>query len=362
MNGQRLRIHVISETAFFMKGQGVHTAFLDCIAILKAGNDVECIVNQEGWGDILHAHSYGPYFFLKGLRRRYRGRKILTVHVIPDSIRGSLPAWHLLMPFVRWYFRIVYSFADYCIAISPMVEEAIRSLDVRTPIVRIDNPIRAGKYLPEAGKREAGRKLLNVDGDAFVVLGVGQLEARKGVEDFLEIAGKLPHLAFIWVGGRPFGPLTEGVAGLDRRIAAATAANPRLKLAGSFPLEQMPLIYNAADILLFPSFQENSPLVPIEAAAAGLPVIFRALPEYVKLYRCPYLKAKTTDEFADLIHKIHDDTLFQVEAIGMSGNLMRQFDENEIRRQLVSLYRKVLQENPLQPAQQERPVRAALPA
>jgi 1,2-diacylglycerol-3-alpha-glucose alpha-1,2-galactosyltransferase len=243
-----------------------------------------------------------------------------------------------------------------------MVEEAIRSLDVRTPIVRIDNPIRAGKYLPEAGKREAGRKLLNVDGDAFVVLGVGQLEARKGVEDFLEIAGKLPHLAFIWVGGRPFGPLTEGVAGLDRRIAAATAANPRLKLAGSFPLEQMPLIYNAADILLFPSFQENSPLVPIEAAAAGLPVIFRALPEYVKLYRCPYLKAKTTDEFADLIHKIHDDTLFQVEAIGMSGNLMRQFDENEIRRQLVSLYRKVLQENPLQPAQQERPVRAALPA
>jgi len=36
-----------------------------------------------------------------------------------------------------------------------------------------------------------------------------------------------------------------------------------------FPLEKMPLLYNAADMLLFPSYQENCPLVPIEAAAAG---------------------------------------------------------------------------------------------
>ena len=133
MSAPRLRIHVISETEYIMKGQGVHTAFIDCVDILKSGSDVDCVVNQEGWGDVLHAHSYGPYFFWKGLRRRYRGKKILTVHVIPDSIKGSLPAWRLLMPFVRWYFRLVYSFADHCIAISPMVEEAIASLKSKDP-------------------------------------------------------------------------------------------------------------------------------------------------------------------------------------------------------------------------------------
>ena len=51
-----------------------------------------------------------PIFSGKALGNRYRGRKILTVHVIPDSIKGSLPAWRLFMPFVRWYFRRVYSF------------------------------------------------------------------------------------------------------------------------------------------------------------------------------------------------------------------------------------------------------------
>ena len=330
-----------------MKGQGVHTAFIDCVDIVKAGGDVDCVVNQEGWGDVLHAHSYGPYFFWKGLRRRYRGRKILTVHVIPDSIKGSLPAWRLLMPFVRWYFRHVYTFADVCIAISPMVEEAIRSLNVTTPIVRINNPVRAGKFRPGAEKRAAGRRLLNVPESAFVVLGVGQIEARKGIEDFLEIAGRFPRFTFIWTGGRPFGPLTEGVARFNRLIASAKTANPRLQLPGCFPLDQMPLIYNAADILLFPSYQENSPLVPIEAAAADLPVLFRDLPEYDRLYHYPYLKAKSVEQFAGMIEKIAADQNFRSEAITMSRNLIKQFDRDEIRKQLVGLYKEVIEKHPL---------------
>jgi 1,2-diacylglycerol-3-alpha-glucose alpha-1,2-galactosyltransferase len=348
MNEPRLRIHVISETEYVMKGQGVHTAFLDCVDLLKRGGDVECVVNQEGWGDVLHTHSYGPYFFWKGLRRRYRGRKIITVHVIPDSIKGSLPAWRMFMPLARWYFRRVYSFADVCIAISPMVEEAIRSLNVKTPVVRINNPVRAEKFHPTARKRAAGRRLLNVSENAFVVLGVGQLEARKGVEDFLTIAGKFPQFTFIWVGGRPFGPLTEGVTRLNHRIATAQAANPRIKFAGCYPLKQIPLIYNAADLLLFPSFQENSPLVPIEAAAAGLPVIYRDLPEYARLYRYPYLKAKSIEGFADVIKKITLDQNFRREAIMISRNLLRQFDKDKIRSQLLSLYREVIEKHPRQ--------------
>jgi 1,2-diacylglycerol-3-alpha-glucose alpha-1,2-galactosyltransferase len=229
-----------------------------------------------------------------------------------------------------------------------MVEEAIRSLKVTTPIIRINNPINAATYRPAAKKREAGRQLLNTAGDAVVVLGVGQIEPRKGVEDFLDIAGKLPQLSFIWVGGRPFGPLTEGVTGLDRKIASAMAVNPQLKFAGTFPLEQMPLIYNAADLLLFPSLQENSPMVPIEAAAAGLPVIFRDLPEYKKLYLNSYLSANSTDSFAELIRKIQNDRKFRGQALTMSEKLIGQFDKIEIRRQLLSLYREVLEEHPLQ--------------
>jgi 1,2-diacylglycerol-3-alpha-glucose alpha-1,2-galactosyltransferase len=334
----KLRIHVISDTAYIMQGQGVHTAFVDCVDLLKSRDDVEVIVNQEGWGDVMHAHTYSPYYFWKG--RKYGGRRVFTVHVIPDSIKGSLPAWKLFMPAVRWYFRRVYSFANVCIAISPMVEEAIRDLRADTRIVRIYNPIHEEKFSPTVEKRQTGRMLLGLSDREFMVLGVGQLESRKGVGDFLEIASACPELTFVWVGGRPFGMMTEGIAKLNRSI---TAAGINVKFPGLFPLEKMPLLYNAADMLLFPSYQENCPLVPIEAAATGLPVIYRELPEYAQLYENPYLKAKDTAEFIAMTKRLAGDAEFRAKAKAVSKRLLRQFNKDEIRKRLLALYREVLQ-------------------
>lgn len=333
---KKFRVHVVSETEYMMKGQGVHTAFVDCVALLKSQDDLEVLVNQQGWGDVMHAHTYGPYFFWKG--RRYPGRRIYTVHVIPDSIKGSLPAWRLLMPFVRWYFKRVYAYATVCIAISPMVEEAIRALNAETPIVRIFNPIDTEKFAASPARRAQGRKLLGLPKDAFVVLGVGQLQSRKGVEDFLDVAAACPEYTFVWAGGRPFGVMTEGIVKLNRRMAAA---GPQVKFPGLFDLEKMPLIYNAADLLLFPSFQENCPLVPVEAAAAGLPVIYRDLPEYVRLYQAPYLKAKNTDEFIALTRRMAGEASFRRQGQRLSKNILSQFERQRIRQCLVSLYRDV---------------------
>jgi 1,2-diacylglycerol-3-alpha-glucose alpha-1,2-galactosyltransferase len=335
---KRPRIHVISETAFFIQGQGVHTAFLDCVNLLEQDTDVEVLVNGAGWGDLMHAHTYGPYYFWKG--RRYRGRRVFTAHVIPDSIKGSLPLWPLFMPFVRWYLRQVYSYADVCIAISPMVKKAIRELKANTRIVQIYNPIDVDRFFPSLELRAVTRKRLGFSQDAFVVLGVGQLEGRKGVEDFLAISKACPHMHFVWVGGRPFGVMTEGVARLNRQIKAAEG---HIRFLGLLPLEDMPAIYNAADLFLFPSYQENCPLAPLEAAASGLPVIYRDIPEYIDLYNNPYLKAKDTEEFITLTKRMAGDKAFYTEGRLISSRLLTQFDKKTIRGQLLRLYQEVFE-------------------
>jgi len=335
---KRPRIHVISETAFFIQGQGVHTAFLDCVNLLRQDADVEVLVNETGWGDLMHAHTYGPYYFWKG--RRYRGRRVFTAHVIPDSIKGSLPLWPIFMPFVRWYLRQVYSYADVCIAISPMVKKAISGLKANTRIVQIYNPIDTDRFSPSLELRAATRKKLGFSKDAFVVLGVGQLERRKGVEDFLAISEACSHMHFVWAGGRPFGIMTEGVARLNKQIRSAEG---RVKFLGLLPLEDMPAIYNAADLFLFPSYQENCPLAPLEAAASGLPVIYRDIPEYVDLYNNPYLKAKDTEEFIALTKRMASDKAFYAEGRLISSRLLTQFDKKTIRGQLLGLYKEILE-------------------
>lgn len=328
-----MKIHIASETQYMVKGNGVHTAFIDHVELLKSKNDIEIAVNNEGRGDIFHCHTYGPYYFLKGLG--YKNKRIHTVHVIPDSIKGSLPMWQVFMPFVNWYLKQVYSYASVCIAISPMVEEAIKQSGAKTEIVRIFNPININKWIRTPENRKKGREILGLSDDDFVVLGVGQLQARKGVEDFMDVAEALPQAKFVWAGGRPFKAMTEGIARIDARI---NSAGSNIQFTGMLDLELMPLIYAAADAMLFTSYQENCPLAPVEAAASGMPVVYRDIHEYKSLYDYTYLKAANTEQFIEITKQLIEDKIFYNAGLSISKQLITQFDKERIREKLVSLY------------------------
>lgn len=329
-----MKINVCSETPMLhIRSEGVHTSFIDCIDLLREKKDVEVCVNNESTGDVMHSHTYGPYFFWRGLK--YKGRRVHTVHVIPDSIKGSIPAWKFLMPITRWYFKKVFSYADICIAISPMVEKVIKDLGAKTKIVRINNPIDIDKWRRTPQLRKKGRQLLNLKEEDFCVLGVGQMENRKGCKDFIEIGEQIPNAQFRWVGGRPFGIFTDGIRKLNKCISE-TSAN--VKFAGIYNHDDMPAIYAAADLFLFPSYQENCPLAPIEAAASGIPVVYRNLPEYEMLYKNKYLKAENNEVFIALTKMLMKNKEEYERGIEISGKLITQFERNEIRKDLMALY------------------------
>ena len=331
-----LKVHIVSETAWVAKGQGVHTAFLNLIELLGEKDDIEVVINGEGWGDVFHSHTYGPYYFWKGIR--YKGCRIHTVHVIPDSIKGSLPMWKNLLPLAKSYFKMAFSYADILIALSPMVERAIKELGVKTPIVKIYNPILVEHWRRTTENRRKGRELLGIGENELIILGVGQLQERKGVEDFIDIGKAIPDAKFVWVGGRPFGVFTEGINRINNGIEGAPE---NVSFAGMFDLQDMPSIYAAADIFLFPSYQENCPLAPLEAAASQMPVIYRDLKEYALLYDNPYLKAANNEDFISLTKKLIKDKDFYSGALKISACLLKQFDKNKIRADIVDLYHKV---------------------
>jgi 1,2-diacylglycerol-3-alpha-glucose alpha-1,2-galactosyltransferase len=244
----------------------------------------------------------------------------------------------LVLPFAKLYFKKVFNHADVCIAISPMVEKNLRELGVTSKIISIGNPVDLDKWHPDKEKKAKGREMIQLPMGAKVVLGVGQLQKRKGVEDFIELAEMHPNINFVWAGSRPFGAITEGVHRINQKIEEAPA---NVKFIGQIDLENMPFLYAAADVFLFPSYQENSPLSPIEAAATGLPVLFRDLSEYEMLYESDYLKAKNNQEFSKLITNVFEDSQFMQHAKDLSADLVKQFDKNVIREKLISLYENV---------------------
>lgn len=48
------------------------------------------------------------------------------------------------------------------------------------------------------------------------MIGIGQVQHRKGVLDFIEVAKKLPDVQFVWAGGFSFGKITSGYEELKK--------------------------------------------------------------------------------------------------------------------------------------------------
>ncbi len=117
------------------------------------------------------------------------------------------------------------------------------------------------------------RSSLGISEDAFVVAGSGTLEWRKGVDLFLQAAvrltGELPDIHFIWVAGRsaPSNPIYDEVMFDLARIDE----KERIRVIES---KDVPAPYfAAADLFLLTSREDTFPLVCLEAAALGKPVI-----------------------------------------------------------------------------------------
>jgi glycosyltransferase involved in cell wall biosynthesis len=114
----------------------------------------------------------------------------------------------------------------------------------------------------------AARQAHGIPAGAFVFGFVGRLTPDKGVrelaEAFSRVAGRHPEAWLLVAGG-------EDGDGLPAEIRAALDGHPRVRRTGW--LADPTPIYHLMDALVLPTYREGFPNVPLEAAAAGRPVI-----------------------------------------------------------------------------------------
>jgi glycogen(starch) synthase len=114
------------------------------------------------------------------------------------------------------------------------------------------------------------------DGAPLRMLYVGQISGDKGVLTVVEALAELDRRGCTAVQLTLVGKHSFDKGFLDRLQAMIVTANlqARVHYQGQLPRAQMPNVYHAHDVLVFPTITEEPfALVPLEAMACGIPVI-----------------------------------------------------------------------------------------
>lgn len=225
-------------------------------------------------------------------------------------------------------------------------ERSLRMLDIEgvdeERILKLDPGVDTTLFCPGRGQR---RKLGLVE-DAFVILFVGWLLPRKGIDFLLLALRELLRDANL---ARPVQLLVVGSGpGRDRveKLAGRLNVGGRCVFAGSVPYGRMPEVFRSADVFALPSiampdWQEQFGMALIEAMACGVPVVSTysgAIPEIVE----DAAQLCQPNDFLSLHETIRElcyDDALRAE-LGKRGRSLavRRYDLNRYTRQLRGVY------------------------
>lgn len=327
-----MKVAQISESEMSVKGHGVHTAYLEIANALRRRADISLTVNKSSHADIVHIHTVGPFSLWYLLVAR--GRKVVSAHIVPASLVGSLVGARYWLWFARIYLQWFYNRADLVLAVSDATRDELLALGVKKPIEIFYNIIDTSHYHRHDADRAQARQALAIDRDAWVVVSSGQVQPRKRIDLFVAMANACPDMQFIWVGGVPF----KGAAADYGRMKQLMDAPPsNMRFTGVIPLEKVREYYMAADAFVLPSDQETFGMVVVEAAASGLPVVLRDIHDYDQTFRPDALFA-SEGQFVPILRRLRDDPKFYANSIANAASIASRYDSSAGAARLVALY------------------------
>ena len=339
---KKIKINMLSK-ADSVEGQGVGSAYLEQVGLLKEGaSDVfDIVINDKNDADIVHVHSINPNFYFK--MKNTKGVSVCYVHFLPHTLDGSIKLPKPIFNIFKKYVIKFYNNADHLVVVNPIFIKDLEKYNIkREKITYIPNYVSKDNFYKKSKKEKDNiRSELGISKDSFVVLGVGQIQTRKGVLDFVSVAKSLPNITFVWCGGFSFGKITDGYDEL-KQVYENPPSN--LKFLGIVPRDKMNDMFNMADLLFMPSYNELFPMAILEAVNIGIPLLLRDLDLYEDILFKKYLSGNNNDEFVLCIKKLSSDLKFYQKYSKLSDEISDYYSKENILKIWIKFYQDILKE------------------
>lgn len=218
--------------------------------------------------DIIHVHGYIALHsdITSIISKLKKIPLVLTVHAYGDRL--SNPYKNQLARLYNFTVgKVILNCASKIIVLDPGALKYFSNLEVENKIQIIPNGIEYKKFAKPRLSLDFRQKY-NVEGK--VVLFVGQLQRRKGVQHLLksalQIIKEVPDTNFLIVGD---GDFKRDLIKISNNLEI----KDKVKFVGFLAIEKLLEAYASADIFVLPSALEGLPTVILEAMASGKPVV-----------------------------------------------------------------------------------------
>lgn len=220
-------------------------------------------------GKLLDGGRFDAVHFPSAMPTSLIGPRVVAPRGIPYAVTAHGGEFLLAskLPWFKRQLKAVLSRASVILPQATTTEDRIKQwLPEHPPMVMVTCGVDIERYEP--GVR---------DFDPPTILSVSRLVARKGPATLIRalpaVLARHPNAEALIVGGGPDLPRLE-------RLAAKHRVQHAVRFMGSQPWEQVPKIYSSASVFALPTRErfggietEGLPLVFVEAAASGLPLI-----------------------------------------------------------------------------------------
>lgn len=305
---------------------------------IKAYRSMKKLMEKEEF-DIVYCHTPvgAAVARLAAASERKRGTKVIYMAHGFHFYKGApLFNWLLYYPVEKFLSR----FTDLLITINKEDYRRAKSFHMKRleyiPGVGID--LNRFSVLPEI--KEKKRKELNILDDEFALVSVGELSKRKNHRVVIEALYLLQNrkIKYFICG---CGTLESELKDLIKKYGL----NNQVFLLGF--RRDIPEIYNACDVFVFPSLQEGLPVAMMEAMACGLPVIasnIRGNSDLIDRKKGGYLVAATdTEGYVKAIDKMekNKDRLKGIKQYNLGK--IKQYRTEHIVAKMAKLFQAAMQ-------------------
>ncbi|WP_314852433.1 glycosyltransferase family 4 protein [uncultured Granulicatella sp.] len=330
-----------------VKGQGVLSATEEQINLVTEGlKDYQVVVNQLKTYDITHIHTINPDFLIKSVITRQNRPMIASVHFLPETLEKSIS---LPRPIKELFYKYVLQFykqADYLVTVNPRFIEDLEHYGIpKERITYIPNFVSRDTFYKITDCSKATlRESFGLDPDKFTVVSAGQLQMRKGVLEFIDLAKKMPDIQFVWAGDFAFKGISEGRKEIMEHMDELPS---NVHFLGLVERNRMNEFFNMGDVMLQLSFEELFPMTILESMNANIPLLLRDLREYRPILFDYYLKGNSQVQFQEILRQLQQDEAFYQDACEKSKKGEQFYSKENVLQQWQAFYDKVAVENHL---------------